>query len=736
MASNKTYGAQRRGDRGAYERYLKGMDTSMRQKVALTAAHLRSSGRIADMGMGSGTGSEALASLYPALDVVGVDVEPTMVELARERYALENLSFTVGDIATAVFEEQSLDGILNSSVLHHVTSFNGYGPERASDALRTQVTQLCEGGVLIVRDFLSPDDGVVLLDLPDNDAGDYEHLSELSSAALFEAFAARYRPLSDAPGFAYEEVQSDQVASGWKRFRVSSIHAVEFVLRKDYRRDWESELLEAYTYFSQAEFEALYAEMGLRVLASTPIHNPWIVRNRFEGKFHWQWDRGAALEFPATNYIIVGEKVPAGEGVRFVETGAGKAQGFLTLEHYRHLETGAVFDLARRPNRTLDIIPWFEEDGDCFLLARASYPRPVICAESRGTASLDRRHSAGYVIEPLVTVQTDKPMGMTVEALLARDASIEASSIIEFRKGSSYYPSPGGIQEEVRACFVQVTPNFAQEPIENATGYSTGGRVLAIEAQQVLRAAQIGGLPDARLELNAYDLLLERNSSCGPWLGASVAVESEFPVPLSATPRAQTHRRAFSAASPRESQGFLQVECAEFSEFDQAGALRSRTALEFVVPTTLSLNTVVTAIVARSGGELWLAVDDDDLPAAQGFCGNSELFVAPAWRLPKNLERMSPAHEWVRERLRHDYGVETGGLWNLGGPYYPSLGLTPEIVHPRIVEARSMNSGLRALSWIPLAEAVAKRDSFKDGHLRIVLLRAAHALGLLDGEAS
>ena len=62
----------------------------MKQKVALTAAHLLARGKVADMGMGSGTGSETLAALYPELEVVGVDVEPTTVELARERYALPN----------------------------------------------------------------------------------------------------------------------------------------------------------------------------------------------------------------------------------------------------------------------------------------------------------------------------------------------------------------------------------------------------------------------------------------------------------------------------------------------------------------------------------------------------------------------------------------------------------------------------------------------------------------------
>ncbi len=36
--------------------------------------------------MGSGTGSDALAGLYPELEVIGVDIDQTMVDLATERY--------------------------------------------------------------------------------------------------------------------------------------------------------------------------------------------------------------------------------------------------------------------------------------------------------------------------------------------------------------------------------------------------------------------------------------------------------------------------------------------------------------------------------------------------------------------------------------------------------------------------------------------------------------------------
>src|SRR5688500_5922918 len=108
------YDAQARGELSAYARYLAGMDSSMRQKVALTAAHLLCEGRVADMGMGSGSGSHALAALYPRLQVVGVDIDGTIVELARKTHALPNLSFVEGNIAHSVFPAGSLDGIFDS----------------------------------------------------------------------------------------------------------------------------------------------------------------------------------------------------------------------------------------------------------------------------------------------------------------------------------------------------------------------------------------------------------------------------------------------------------------------------------------------------------------------------------------------------------------------------------------------------------------------------------------------
>ena len=42
-----------------------------------------------------------------------------------------------------------------------------------------------------------------------------------------------------------------------------------------------------------------------------------------------------------------------------------------------------------------------------------------------------------------------------------------------------------------------------------------------------------------------------------------------------------------------------------------------------------------------------IGVDEDDLPAAQAFSGNSNLLVAPAWRLRNDVHDMSAARAWM-----------------------------------------------------------------------------------------
>jgi len=170
MTDSSSYDAQHRGTAGAYEAYFAGMDRTMHQKLAFVGAHflLDPGARIADMGCGSGAGTHQLALLNPANEVIGVDINPESVRWATEKYRLSNLRFMVGDAAEPVFAADPLDGILSSSTLHHVYTFNGYSRAAVRRAIASHLACLREGGVFVLRDFVSPQrDAHILLELPD-----------------------------------------------------------------------------------------------------------------------------------------------------------------------------------------------------------------------------------------------------------------------------------------------------------------------------------------------------------------------------------------------------------------------------------------------------------------------------------------------------------------------------------------------------------------------------------------
>ncbi len=739
-----------RGDRTAYARYLAGMDASMKQKVALTAAHLLCEGRVADMGTGSGAGAQALAALYPELRVIGVDLDATTVAIARETHRLPNLEFVVGDVATRVFPEGSLDGIFDSSVLHHVTTFaGGYDHEAAARALAAQAPQLRAHGVLVVRDFVHPGEGVALLDVPSDDGDASDDPRSCSTAALLERFSREFRSLHPSPGFALQRVVTEDVGgaipAGFRRYRLALHHAVEFALRKDYREDWEAEAKEEYGYFTQARFEEVFAALGLRVLASQPIRNPWIVRHRFRGKLVLRDEVGRVREDPATNYVIVGERVGPGEGVTLRDAGEAPHPEFLELSHFRDLRSGHVRDLVRRPHVTVDVVPWFELDGDVFVLARTSYPRPIPATTLDRAPSLDGATKPTWLAEPLHARLTDRPIGQTVEeTLLTLLPSLSPAELLRFMPGTTYYPSPGGIQEEVRSIFVQIAPLFVEERLGAGSPFTSAGRVRAIEAKQLLRAAQVGGLPDARLEVNVQDLLRRLDRERGPWIGDELAVsELELTEPEDGTHAppfvpdsldtllARPSRRAFVRVADRgEAPPFLAVRARSFEELDRDGDVLARATLEVVLPVTRSCNSLALAPLLRVGGAVYLGVDDDDLPAAQCFVGQSEILVAPAWRLPHGLDTLRAARSFAAERLRDEYGVEASSVQELGGRYLPSPGMTPESVHPFAAVVRRLHQGApKRLRWVKLDELARRAGVLADGHLRIVALRAAHALG-------
>ena len=113
------------------------------------------------------------------------------------------------------------------------------------------------------------------------------------------------------------------------------------------------------------------------------------------------------------------------------------------------------------------------------------------------------------------------------------------------------------------------------------------------------------------------------------------------------------------------------------------------------------------------------------------------MLVTPAWRLPVDVADMMAARQWVRDRIHAEYKLETGEMFELGGRYHPSSGMSPEVVFPLAIEILGEKAPPgQSLFWIPLSQAASYASEIHDGHLRTVTLRAAHALGFLAGKTS
>ncbi len=728
----EAYAAQHRGDADHYATYFAGMDASMQQKVALTTAHFPTRGRVADMGSGSGRGTYDLACLYGGLELVGVDINPVSVDMAAASYRRPNLRFVAGDIADPVFPPDSLDGVLDSSVLHHVTSFNGFSLARLETCLDNQVRALRTGGVIIIRDFLVPDGPeAVWLDLPTTNGASEGPVQGLSTAALFERFARDFRCGVNRDG-PVPYTRLDSPHPGHVRYQLTLRAANEFILRKDYRTDWDVELLEEYTYYSQSQFEAAFRRRGLRIVSSMPIRNPWIIANRYEGHFHLSGLDGRPLPYPPTNYLIVGEKVPPEAGVALREEHSEPlpAPRFLSLSAWRHAESGRVWELVERPGRTVDVLPWFRQDGQVFVLAKKGFPRPIVnaCADhpNLGGAAL-----SGYVTEPLAAItHAGEASDKAIARILHERAGLPASSIRALGEPAHYFTSPGGVNERVSAYLVEVAPASGL-PAPDYAPFTSSGSVRELDARQVLRACHVGGMVDARLELNIHRLLRHLGTSPGPWIGAPIQLTEQSGGPAWADDALTPARRSVFSMHEDGTAGYLDLRTGTFSEHDAEGRVLERVPREYLVPREASRNTAVALPVVRTKDGIRVGIEHRELPAVQHFTGSASLAVTPAWRLPRTLTGLEQVPAFIAGRLREEFSVSVRRTWELGGSYHATPGVTPELVWPFAVEVEADAACDSRLRWMPLEVLVGQLDAVQDAHLLVVAWRLAHALGVL-----
>ncbi|HEX3134964.1 MAG TPA: hypothetical protein VHX44_15465, partial [Planctomycetota bacterium] len=145
---------------------------------------------------------------------------------------------------------------------------------------------------------------------------------------------------------------------------------------------------------------------------------------------------------------MVGQKVAATQGTRLTleQSSAISAPSFLHLSAWRG-DDGSTYDLAERPGRTIDLIPWLRRDGQLLVLAKQGFPRPIVVADPT-RPNLSGAQWSGYLTEPLAAI-TDpaEPLPAAVTRILKKRAGLEHEAIRAISQPVRYATSPGGLDE-------------------------------------------------------------------------------------------------------------------------------------------------------------------------------------------------------------------------------------------------------------------------------------------------
>ncbi|MEC4113490.1 class I SAM-dependent methyltransferase [Myroides pelagicus] len=705
------YTTQDRGDKKQYQQYLEAMDAIAIEKVASASVffHSKQGNVLVDVGMASGTSTAILAELFPHLQVIGVDINPKMVNIAQKTYQLPNLSFREDDGETLTsFTENKVSGFFNCSAIHHITSYNDYDNNRALNTLKRQVELLQDKGVLVVRDFVKVEEKEVILELSTLAKEDRP-----SDTDLFIQFSQTARCLSTNKGFPIEEVQT--LKSNTKRFKAFYTDVVEFIRRKDYYANWDIELQEEYGYFTQKEFEDTFRDLGLRIIVSTPIYNQWIINNRYKGAFTIYDLEGNDIGLPPTNYLIAGEKVTGAKQLQLTRHLPLLSTPYLEYSSFLNVKNKQVFDLVKRPNQVVDILPYQWIENNLKVIAKHGYPRPL-CILTESGQILDGKRYSGYIPEALALADS-----ADWAEEVAQRFNIMAKHYLAAEQGLSYYTSPGGINERVVAQYLPLTDNFNFKPSglpKARTGFKDMGCLKQYDAIQLLNTAQTGALVEARLELNIYYLLAQKKVELPKWLGEQLTPEQIDD--LSVTNLSDIlDQRAKEYIPTAETVNFLTTRRAVFAE---RGIDNSNVVLEYTYPTNYSINTVTVLPVYKYNQEVYIGLEQRSLPVPQLHQDNSLLLTIPAFRLSKKIEDLWDLEQYLEKLIVE--GSPIKAFKTLGQKYFPSIGVTPEQVYPYVV---TLAKASEHLHWVKLDELIDNIDKLTDAHLLIALFRFIHS---------
>ena len=79
-------------------------------------------GKVIEIGCGSGYGTKLISAYFKPSKIYGIDIDEKMIRLAKKN-KLPHVTFSVGDVTNLSFKDNSIDGVFDFVILHHIADW-------------------------------------------------------------------------------------------------------------------------------------------------------------------------------------------------------------------------------------------------------------------------------------------------------------------------------------------------------------------------------------------------------------------------------------------------------------------------------------------------------------------------------------------------------------------------------------------------------------------------------------
>ena len=672
------------------------------RKAWFTLSHLLLSdgARVADMGCDDGSTAYTMAVLNPHIKIIGVDKNKRYISKAKERYKRFNLEFKIGDASGGIFEENTLDAIVNSFILHEIYSSSRYNERIVSDTLKKQFRMLKVGGTMFIRDYARPPpEEMVVIEMPDVPSaapGNKNDLSSLSEIELLIWYSEHARPRHDpgTGGFFLEELPARFPRT--RLFRLPYKWAYEFIMRKDNRKKWATELPMEYTFFTVHEFRKEIRSLGARLQYSAPYWSENIIKERFEGRFRLYKDNGKPIGNPPTSFIAVAQKMKERKSLYIEERrpSSNQQQSPLEIKAVRNEKTGEMSDIVTRNMDIGEILAYkLEEDGRLKIFLHDGIARSIINTVPRSGSNIDGKRWSAHMVEPvsfdMTTIAGIQKFDVKSTVRFCRDyLGLKPSNNAVIEHGPDYYPAPDYIDEQIHTYYLKVESPGKEITPKSFVGYAerfqAKGTIRELDAQNVINAITIGMIPNARLEMQILSLYQHLGIKAENWTQKQISFQRG-----KITAKADM-RQLLQSLNETDSRfqdikgatGQLRSIHSIFVEEGQSqGTITglSSQEVDFVISDEKTVNTaVVLPLTANEEGDVHAGFLLKHLPVPQRHEGNGLTISAPSFDLPPEITDLRMAKEFIAGK----FNVAPEMVVKLGESYFSHAGLTPQRIHP------------------------------------------------------